>query len=319
IELGEIEAALCGHPDLSACAVVTQNEGGGDKTLAAFVVGREQAEMSIGTLRQWLGEKLPEYMIPSRFFVLPVLPLTPNGKVDRQTLQKLDGMELAAGTDYVAPRNELEFKLAEMWQLQQTLADTATYNAPVAFRLSGRVDRERVRRALQAIVERHEVLRIALVQNGEILVQQIAAAKDVPLPWLEVDLLAVPPSQKQSALEERLLEEARRPFDLAQAPLWRVVWIKLAEDEHVLGITLHHSIVDEWTLRLFFQEWERLYAADGRLEVAGLPELPVQYADYAAWQRQRLTGELLEQQRSYWREQLQELPPPLELPTDMAR
>jgi amino acid adenylation domain-containing protein len=409
IELGEIEAVLCGHPDLSACAVVTQNEGGGDKTLAAFVVGRKQSEMSIGTLRQWLGEKLPEYMIPSRFFVLPALPLTPSGKVDRKALEQMDGVELAASTDYVPPRNDLESKLAEIWQdvlrrdlvgihdnffelgghsllamaidsqiirrlnmeiplrwllehptieklarqiesqaglsqnnrpnekadrrqplpmsfaqqgmwlLQQTLPDLAAYNLPVAFRLSGRMDRERVRRALQAIVERHEVLRTALVQNGESLVQQVAAADDVPLPWLEVDLLAVPPSQKQSALEERLLWEARRSFDLAQAPLWRVVWIKLAEDEHVLAITFHHSILDEWTLRLFFQEWERLYAADGRLELAGLPELPVQYADFATWQRQRLTGELLEQQRRYWREQLQELPPVLELPTDMAR
>ena len=409
IELGEIEAALCGHPDLSACAVVTQNEGGGDKTLAAFVVGREQAEMSIGTLRQWLGEKLPEYMIPSRFFVLPVLPLTPNGKVDRQALQKLDGMELAAGTDYVAPRNELESRLVEIWQavlrrkrvgiddnffdlgghsllavaicsqitrrlnvevplrcvfehptiagmakqmaslgehsknrrpieqadrnqplpmsfaqqgmwlLHQTLPDLATYHVPVAFRLSGGVDKERIRRALQVIFERHELLRSALVQQRENLVQQVAAAKDVPFPWLEMDLRAVAPSQKQSVLEERLLEETCRSFDLAQAPLWRVVWIKLAEDEHVLGITFHHSIVDEWSLRLFFQEWERLYAADGRLEVAGLSELPLQYADYAVWQKQRLTGELLEQQRTYWTEQLQELPPPLELPTDMSR
>ena len=409
IELGEIEAVLCGHPDLSACAVVTQNEGGGNKTLAAFVVGREQAEMSIGTLRQWLGEKLPEHMIPSRFFVLPILPLTPNGKVDRKALERLDGVELAAGTDYVAPRNELESGLVEIWQavlhrervgiddnffnlgghsllamaicseitrwlhvevplrcvfghptiqgmakqmeslgehsknsrpieqadrnqplpmsfaqqgmwlLHQTLPDLAVYNVPVAFHLSGRVDRERVRRVLQVIVERHEVLRTALVLQGESLVQQIAAAKEFPLPWEEVDLQAVPPSQKQAALKARLLEEARRSFDLSQSPLWRVAWITLAEDEHVLGITFHHSIVDEWTLRLFFQEWERLYAADGRLEVAGLPELPVQYADYAAWQRQRLTGKLLEQQRSYWREQLQELPPPLELPTDMAR
>src|SRR5205809_2658416 len=409
VELGEIEAVLGGHPDLSACAVVTQNEGGGDKTLAAFVVGREQVAMSVGTLRQWLGEKLPEYMIPSRFFVLPVLPLTPNGKVDRQALQKLDGMELAAGTDYVAPRNELESRLVEIWQavlrrkrvgiddnffdlgghsllavaicsqiarrlnvevpmrcvfkhstiagmakqmeslgahfknsrpieqadrrqplplsfaqqgmwlLHQTLPDLAVYNQPVAFRLSGRVDRDRVRRALQVIVERHEVLRTALVLQGQSLVQQIAAGKEVSLPWQEVDLQAVPPSQKQAALKARLLEEARRPFDLAQAPLWRVVWITLAEDEHVLGITFHHSIMDEWTLRLFFQEWERLYAGGGRLELAGLPELAVQYADYAAWQRQRLTGKLLEQQRSHWREQLQELPPALELPTDMAR
>ena len=183
----------------------------------------------------------------------------------------------------------LSFAQQGMWLLHQTLPDLAVYNQPVAFRLSGRVDRDRVRRALQVIVERHEVLRTALVLQGESLVQQIAAGKEFPLPWQEVDLQAVPPRQKQAALKARLLEEARRSFDLAQFPLWRVLWITLAEDEHVLGITFHHSIMDEWTLRLFFQEWERLYAADGRLELAGLPELPVQYADYAAWQRQRQT------------------------------
>src|SRR5205823_1337864 len=219
-----------------------------------------------------------------------------------------------------ADRNQplpMSFAQQGMWLLHQTLPDLATYHVPVAFRLSGAVDKERIHRALQVILERHEVLRTALVQRGELLMQQVAA--EVPLPWLEVDLQAIPLSDKGSALEERLLEEARRSFDLAQAPLWRVVWIKVAEDEHVLGVTFHHSIVDEWSLRLFLQEWERLYAADGRLEMAGLPELPLQYADYAVWQKQRLTGELLEQQRSYWTEQLQELPPPLELPTDMSR
>jgi amino acid adenylation domain-containing protein len=409
IELGEISIALEGYSGVRQAVVLACAEESGGKSLTAYLVLRDDPCLSAMQLRQWLKEELPEYMIPSRFFVLPVLPLTRNGKVNRKALEKLDGVELAAGTDYVAPRNELESRLVEIWQavlrrkrvgiddnffdlgghsllavaicsqitrrlnvevplrcvfehptiekltrqmesqpglsqnsrpiekadrnqplpmsfaqqgmwlLQQTLADTATYNEPVAFHLSGRMDRERVRRALQVIVERHEVLRTALVLQGESLVQQVAAAKDVPLPWLEVDLQSVPPSQKQPALEQRLLEEARRPFDLAQAPLWRVVWIQLAEDEQVLGITFHHSIMDEWTLRLFFQEWERLYAADGRLELAGLPELPVQYADYAAWQRQRLTGELMERQRAYWREQLKDLPPALELPMDQAR
>lgn len=409
IEPGEVEAVMRRHPDLSACAVVTQDHNGAGKILAAFIVGREPADLSVASLRQWLEQKLPDYMIPSRFFLLPALPLTANGKVDRKALEYLDGVELAAGTSYVAPRTELERKLGEIWEtvlrrervgiddnffdlgghsllavaigsqitrqldvevplrwmfdhptierlarqmeseegrskkaraieradrqeplpmsfaqqrmwlLQQTLENPATYNQPVALRLRGQVDRDRLRRALRVILERHEVLRTALVQQGESLVQQVAEANDIPLPWLEVDLQAVPPSQKQSALEERLLDEASRPFDLARAPLWRAVWITLAAEEQVLGITFHHSIVDEWTWRLLFQEWERLYAADGREELAGLPELPVQYADYAVWERQRLTGELLEQQRSYWSEQLQNLPPALELPSDMPR
>ena len=181
------------------------------------------------------------------------------------------------------------------------------------------MDRDRVRGALQVILERHEVLRTALLQEGESLVQQIAAASAVPLPWVEADLSAVPPDQQEAALAERLLAEARRPFVLSQAPLWRAVWITLGEEDHVLECLFHHSIMDEWSLRLFFEEWSRLYATDGRWEQAGLPELSVQYADYAVWQRAQLDGVRLDPQRGYWREQLQDLPPALELPTDRAR
>lgn len=116
IELAEIEIVLAGHPDVAGCSVLTQNLEGGDRTLTAFVVGREKAGISVGSLRQWLGEQLPDFMIPSRFFVLPALPLTPNGKVDRTALGKLDGLELAPGATYTAPRNELERALVEIWQ-----------------------------------------------------------------------------------------------------------------------------------------------------------------------------------------------------------
>ncbi|MCX6917256.1 MAG: amino acid adenylation domain-containing protein, partial [Verrucomicrobia bacterium] len=116
IELGEVEAVLGGHLEVAACAVLAQDLGGGDKTLVAFVVGRQAGEPSVGSLRQWLGEKLPDYMIPSRFVTLPALPLTPNGKLDRKALEMLDGEELATGTEYVAPRDEQERALAEIWQ-----------------------------------------------------------------------------------------------------------------------------------------------------------------------------------------------------------
>ena len=116
IELGEIESALGGHPDLAACAVVARGDDGGNKALAAFVVSRTHAEPSVGSLRQFLAEKLPEYMIPSRFVGLDALPLTTNGKVDRKALEKLDGVELEAGAEYVAPRNEMESRMVEIWQ-----------------------------------------------------------------------------------------------------------------------------------------------------------------------------------------------------------
>lgn len=213
----------------------------------------------------------------------------------------------------------MSFAQQGMWLLHQTLPDPATYYQPVAFRLSGRVDRRRVRRALQSLLERHEVLRTALVQQGDSLVQEIAAAADVPLPWQEADLRASPPGRRQSDLEELLLAEARRPFDLAAAPLWRALWVKLAETEHVVEFTFHHGIVDEWTLRLFFDELQQLCAAEGQAGPNRLPELSVQYADYAVWQRRHLSGDLLERQRRYWREQLRDVPPSLHLPTDRAR
>jgi amino acid adenylation domain-containing protein len=406
IELGEIESVLCQHPALSAGAVTAQPDGVNEMELAAFVIVRDASALTVNSLRSWLGEKLPDYMIPSRFAAVSALPLNANGKLDRKALAKLDGAELAPGTNYAAPRNELERTLAEIWQtvfrrervgirdnffelgghsllaaligsrinrqlgidvplrqilehatietlagqmafseghqqnlrpiekadrlqplpmsfgqqgmwlLQQTLPDPATYNEPVAWRLSGRVDGEKIRRALQAIMGRHEVLRTALVMLEGNMVQQVADTKEIPLPWREMNLWAVPAEKKEAALEEQLLAEARQPFDLAQAPLWRAVWIQLAEDEQVLAFTFHHSIVDEWSMRLFFRELEQIYAAGG---LAALPELPVQYADYAVWQRRRLTGELLERQRRYWKEQLRDLPPALELPTDKLR
>ena len=211
----------------------------------------------------------------------------------------------------------MSFAQRRLWLVQQTLQDTATYNVPVAFHLSGRVDLERVDRAVQVIIQRHEVLRTALVREGEELVQRVAA--EVRLPWREMDLRAVPAGEQPATVERRLMEEARRPFDLAQAPLWRAVWIELAEEEQAIAFIFHHSIVDEFSLRLFTLELERLYSTNGRTESAGLPGLPVQYADFAAWQQRRMTGELLEQQRRYWRKQLQNLPSTLDLPNDLAR
>ena len=116
IELGEIESVLGSHPALEACVVVAQQNDTGEKLLAAFVVAREAAELSVGALRAWLGEKLPDYMIPSRFAAVLALPLNPNGKVDRKALAKWQGVELASGHDYVAPCTATERTLAEIWQ-----------------------------------------------------------------------------------------------------------------------------------------------------------------------------------------------------------
>ncbi len=213
----------------------------------------------------------------------------------------------------------MSFAQQQMWLLHQMLPDQAAYNVPVAWSLSGQVDREKIRRALQLILERHEILRTSLVQLGESFCQQIASVPETPLPWKEISLQGIPPSQQQADLAGLLLEEARRPFDLATAPLWRALWIGLENTEQVLAFTFHHAIADEWSLRLFFQELEEIYLNDGQLQHANLAELPIQYADYSAWQRAQLTGTLLEQLRHYWAEQLRDLPSDVELPADLPQ
>ena len=226
-----------------------------------------------------------------------------------QTLEKADRHKLLA----------ISFAQQQMWLLQQMSPDQATYNLPIAWHISGPVDREKVRRALQSILERHEVLRTSRVLRGESLLQEIASVQEAPLSWKELDLRGVPPSRKQTTLEDVLRQEARRPFDLATAPLWRAVWIQLEADEHLLELTFHHGIGDEWSMRMLVQELEEIYANDRHVQGADLPELPIQYADYSAWQRRQLSGNLLEQLRHYWTEQLRDSPSVLELPADLPR
>ncbi len=202
-----------------------------------------------------------------------------------------------------------------MGSAQQTLPEAATYNVPAAFRLQGPVDPAPLQACLQVIQQRHEILRTALVQQDELLLQKVLPSENVTLPWQQVDWQQLTSSDWQ----QRLQDEVRRPFDLAQAPLWRAVWATLDTDDHILAVTFHHSVVDEWSLRAFFQELALLYAAGGNVATAGLPALSLQYADYAAWQRQQLGSERLARYCAYWTEQLTALPPALELPTDRPR
>ncbi|MHB8974193.1 MAG: condensation domain-containing protein [Pirellulaceae bacterium] len=154
------------------------------------------------------------------------------------------------------------------------------------------------------------------MREGDALVQQVLPQEAVPLPWREVDWRYAGPA----ALERRLLEEILVPFDLTQAPLWRALWAQVSTEEHILVLTFHHAVVDEWSLRLFFQELEQLYGVGGSEVAAGLPELPVQYADFSAWQRNRLArGDVRERQRAYWTNQLCPPPPALTLPTELSR
>ncbi len=387
VELEEIEAALGGHPGVRAAAVLALPRDGGedpsvDKLLVAFVVARDEGENQTTRMRLWLAERLPAYMVPSRFVRLSALPLTPSGKLDRPALVRASFGDQELAPPPALPRNETERRLAEiwrsilgqadvgvadhfldlgghslhaaaaaaricrefkmafalpeifanptiadlaraiesqrrvnhddpigradrdrelpmssgqqrMWVLHQILPDPATYNEPVVFRVTGEFSSERLRAALAVMVDRHEILRTGLAQNDERLVQRVVESSALAFRWRDIDLSGSPES-----LGSVVVAEARTGFDLAAAPLWRVTCFRLGPEDHVLVFVFHHSIVDEWTLRLFFRECESRYGgAPGDLgagpltmrptaEEAAVDQPQIQYVDYSFWQQQ---------------------------------
>ncbi len=213
----------------------------------------------------------------------------------------------------------LSFAQQRLWFLDQLLDGSPAYNIAGGIRLTGALDRDALERGLGEIVRRHEALRTTFATaagNGSAPVQVIAAAAGLEMPW--VDLSAMAEQQRAAEVERRALAEARQPFDLARGPLLRATLLRLATDSHLLLLTLHHIVADGWSLGVLLRELAALYGAFARGQASPLPELPVQYADYALWQRRRLVGETLEHQLGYWRRQLAGVPP-LELATDRPR
>ena len=181
-------------------------------------------------------------------------------------------------------------------------------------RIGGALDPQLLRRALDAIVARHETLRTTIVAVDGTPQQIVAPVLSIPLPV--TDLSGLPDREAQA--QRLAVEEVRRPFDLARGPLFRATLFRLDPDEHLLVLTVHHIISDAWSLGVLFRELRALYRAFARGEPSPLSELPIQYADYAAWQRRTLQGEALERELAYWRERLGP-PPALELLTDRPR
>ena len=165
--------------------------------------------------------------------------------------------------------------------------------------------------------ERHETLRTTFAERDGAPVQVIHPPAPVAL--AEQDLRDLPEAEREAAAERLAEEEALRPFDLERGPLLRGTLLRLGEDDHVLLFTLHHVVSDGWSMQVLVREVSALYGAFSRGEEPRLPELPVQYADYAVWQRAWLSGDVLEAQVGYWKERLAGAPPLLELPTDRPR
>jgi len=211
----------------------------------------------------------------------------------------------------------LSFAQQRLWFMYQMEPDSPFYNMPAVIRLTGVLNPDTARRCLEALIHRHESLRTTFRMDGQTPVQVIhpPSAPKVDL----VDLRDVPPERREAEARRLSDEEARRPFDLTQGPLCRMGLIRLADDEHLLLLTLHHIIADGWSLSVLVREVAELYAALSAGQPSPLSALPVQYADYARWQREWLSGPVLERQLDYWKQRLEGAPPHLDLPTDRPR
>ncbi|HKG20385.1 MAG TPA: amino acid adenylation domain-containing protein [Blastocatellia bacterium] len=206
----------------------------------------------------------------------------------------------------------LSFSQQRLWFLDQLEKGNPSYNIPTAVRIAGRLDEEALERALNEVVKRHEVLRATFPVKDGLSRQEIAPFRPVPLPL--VDLSGLPAVERRKRASMLANEEASRPFDLALGPLMRSTLIRIRAEEHLGLFTMHHIVSDGWSRGIFFTELVTIYDAYCRGKVSPLPELSIQYSDFARWQREWLQGELLDRQLSYWRKQLAGSLPVLELP-----
>ena len=408
IELGEIETILSQHPDVVQSVVMVRCDIQGEQRLASYLVPQPNTAPSMSELRQFLKQKLPEYMVPSVFVMLSTLPLTPNGKVDRHALPppemahcqsqsfvapitpiqeilaaiwaeilhieqvgiqdnffELGGHSLLvtqfigqvreafsveiplrclfesptiaelsqsieaacqSGEGLLVPAIEpvfrdrvlpLSFAQARLWFLDQLEGGSATYNIPVALRLTGLIHMAALEQAIGEIVQRHEVLRTTFPMVDGVPVQALSPTLTIPL--LVVDLQSLPEGEQSTSVRRLATEAATRLFDLASGPLLRTTLLRLGKKSHVLLLTMHHIISDGWSLGIFVRELSALYEAFSNEAPSPLPALPIQYADFTHWQQQWLSGEVLETQLNYWKQQLAGAAGLLELPTDRPR
>ncbi|TCP59050.1 amino acid adenylation domain-containing protein [Tumebacillus sp. BK434] len=407
IEPGEVEAAIEQHPAVLRSAVMAREDVPGLKRLVAYLILEPAADCDAVSLRVFLLDKLPDYMVPSAFVVLEEFPLNANQKIDYRALPVPEG-GLERTAEYVAPRTEAEVKVAalyaellgvdqvgaydhffelgghsllgarlvsrvretfaaelplralfehptvaglarlltgddpritgvqlppllkagrgdaiplsyaqqRLWFLDQLTPGNSAYNMPAAFKLHGKLDLDAVRRSFNEIVRRHEALRTAFQVMDEQAVQVIAppAGLDVRM----IDLSALHDSEREAELKRLAHQDATAPFHLQQGPLLRAALVRLDADEHALLVNMHHIISDGWSMNVLIQEFAALYSAFSQQQPSPLPELPVQFADYALWQRGWMQGDILHEQLSYWKTKLGGDLPVLELPTDRS-
>ena len=408
IELGEIEAVLTSYDGVGDTVVLAREDVAGDKRLVAYIVSNREDTPTSQDLRNYLKQKLPDYMVPSAFVFLDSLPLTPNGKVDRGSLPPPNQSRPELEENYVTPRTPVEevlaaiwaevlklervfihdnffdlgghsllatqvmsrlreafhielplhalfeaptiaglakgveesqratqkitrlsmpaisrdddsplsFAQARLWFLDQLEPNSSVYNVPSGMRLKGLLNVGALEQSINEIVRRHEVLRTSFSMVEGEAVQIISPSLALALPIVELSHL--PEVEREAEAQRVAEEEVRRPFDLGQGPLLRAKLVRLGDDDHVLLVTMHHIVSDGWSMGVFFRELSILYEAFSKGKPSTLAVLPIQYVDYAVWQRDWLKGEILDTQLSYWKRQLENIPT-LQLPTDRRR
>lgn len=219
-----------------------------------------------------------------------------------------------------APRQlplPLSFAQQRLWFLDQLVGRGPTYNISGALQLDGALNLDALKNSLQAVIQRHEVLRTVFTTDDGQPYQQIRQTFSFDLPLSDLSYLMEP--SRQQALDQFIGQQLLGSFDLQQDLMLRANIVKLANNQHVLVLIMHHIVADGWSIGVLVDELQALYQAFVNDQASPLPPLPLQYADYAYWQREYLQGDHLERQLSFWRQQLADAPPMLAMPTDKAR
>ncbi|HEV3049291.1 MAG TPA: condensation domain-containing protein, partial [Longimicrobium sp.] len=238
-------------------------------------------------------------------------------------IDRLRGTGAAAGEGAIAPAARegdlpVPFAQERLWFVDALDPGSPVYAIPFSYGITGRLDEDALRRALAELVRRHEPLRTTLPAVDGVPVQRIApppAGFDLPV----ADLRHLAEDQRRAEADRLAAEAKRHRFDLARGPLFRASLVRVTDAEHRLLLNVHHAIGDGWSLGVLREELSALYGAFSRGEPSPLPEPALQYADYAVWQRERLSGSALERQVEFWRQALDGAPALLELPTDRPR
>jgi amino acid adenylation domain-containing protein len=246
--------------------------------------------------------------------------LTPDQRA--QLERRLMQMSAARGTERIPRRPmfspcPLSFAQQRLWFLHQLEPLSPFYNVPKALRLVGSLDVPALQRTLDSIVARHEVLRTTYEAVDGRPMQMIAA--DRPAEMAVIDLSTWSAAERDAATERFLKDAVQRPFDLSRDVMLRATLLRLSAQEHILLLNMHHIASDRWSTGILLRELSARYTAFSRGEPSPLPELPIQYADFAVWQHEWLQGEVLETQLAYWKTHLEGAPPVLALPTDRPR